>query len=76
MSGIYEIAVRGTLSIALTEAVGFDFVSVADGLTNLVGHNVDQARLHGVFALLRDLHIELVSVNELPVELPDRAQAR
>ena len=71
MGGIYEIAVKGTLSVALTEAVGFDFVRYADGLTFLVGHDVDQSRLHGVLILLRDLNIELLSVSELPVIPPE-----
>jgi hypothetical protein len=66
-SGIYELVVRGTLSTAITEAIDFDLARSDGGRTFLVGHDVDQARLYGVFSLLRDLNIELVSVNELPV---------
>jgi len=66
VSSIYEIVVKGRLSIVLIEAIGFDFSRVEDGRTYLVGHDVDQERLHRAFCVLRDLHIELLSVNELP----------
>jgi len=60
----FEIVVRGRLSPALVAALdGFDVSHCTDGLTHLVGPVPDQARIHGVFQILRDLNIELLSVN-------------
>jgi hypothetical protein len=60
----FEIVVRGRLSPTLVAALdGFEVTGVEDGRTTLVGWVSDQSRLHGTFALLRDLNIELVSVN-------------
>jgi hypothetical protein len=42
---------------------GFDVSRFADGLTHLVGPVPDQAKIHGLFRILGDLNIELVSVN-------------
>jgi hypothetical protein len=72
----YEIVVKGTLSPALVAAFDGFTVSRADhGLTHLVGWVPDQARLHGLLDLLRDLTIELVSVNPVSrneLSLPSR----
>jgi len=66
----YEIVVKGRLSPTLAAAInGFDVSRCDQGLTHLVGWVSDQARLHGTLELLRDLNIELVSVN--PVLNPD-----
>jgi hypothetical protein len=63
----FEIVVKGRLSPTLVTAIGgFEVTGVADGQTTLVGWVCDQSRLHGTFALLRDLNIELVSVNPMP----------
>ena len=56
--------VKGRLSPTLVAAMdGFEVICVDEGRTTLVGWIPDQARLHSTFALLRDLNIELVSVN-------------
>jgi hypothetical protein len=69
-AGCFELVVRGRLSPTLIAAVdGFDVSRCDLGLTHLVGWVPDQARLHSVLELLRDLNIELVSVN--PVESPE-----
>jgi anti-sigma B factor antagonist len=65
-TSIFEIAVRGRLSSVLIAAIGFDSSRFEKGTTYLVGQNVDQERLHGVFKLMQDLAMELVAVNELP----------
>jgi hypothetical protein len=63
----FEIVVKGTLSPALVAAIdGFTVSSSDRGLTRLVGTVPDQARLLGLLENLRDLTIELVSVNPLP----------
>jgi hypothetical protein len=48
---------------------GFEVSRCDLGLTYLVGWVSDQARLHATLELLRDLNIELVSVN--PMETPE-----
>lgn len=56
--------VKGRLSPTLTAAIdGFEVSSCDHGLTHLVGWVPDQSRLHGTLELLRDLNIELISVN-------------
>jgi hypothetical protein len=60
----FEIVVKGRLSPTLTAAIeGFEVSHCDRGLTHLVGWVTDQARLHSTLELLRDLNIELVSVN-------------
>jgi hypothetical protein len=65
-AGNYEVVVRGRLSPTLVAAFdGFDVIRVENGSTHLVGWVLDQAKLHSTLELLRDLNIELVSVNLL-----------
>jgi hypothetical protein len=70
----YEIKVKGTLSPTLVAAIeGFEVSHVGDGRTTLVGWAPDQARLFSTLEVLRDLNIELVSVNpgpDQPVSVP------
>ncbi len=68
--GSFEIVVKGRLSPTLIAAMdGFEVSRCDLGLTHLVGWIPDQARLHSTLELLRDLNIELVSVN--PMESPE-----
>jgi hypothetical protein len=61
----FEIVVKGRLSPTLTAAIdGFEVIRCDHGLTHLVGWVPDQARLHSTLELLRDLNIELISVNQ------------
>ena len=63
----FEIVVRGRLSPTLVAAIdGFEVSRCDHGETHLVGWVPDQARLHSMLELLRDLNIELVSVNPKP----------
>ena len=63
-AGSFEIVVKGRLSPTLIAAMdGFEVSRCELGLTHLVGWVPDQARLHGTLEMLRDLNIELVSVN-------------
>ena len=60
----FEIVVKGRLSPTLVAALeGFEVSRCDGGLTHLVGWVPDQARLHSLLQLLRDLNIELASVN-------------
>jgi hypothetical protein len=63
----YEIQVKGTLSPTLVAAIeGFEVSQVDQGRTTLVGWVPDQARLFSTLEVLRDLNIELVSLNPSP----------
>ena len=69
----FEIVVKGRLSPTLVAALeGFEVSRCDQGLTHLVGWVPDQARLHSLLELLRDLNIELASVNPAPID-PDPA---
>ena len=69
----FEIVVRGTLSLSLVAALnGFTVNRIEHGMTHLVGPVLDQAQLLGVLEGLRDLTIELISVNRVT---PESAQA-
>ncbi len=60
----FEIVVKGRLSPTLVAALdGFEVSRCERGMTHLVGWVPDQARLHSLLELLRDLNIELASVN-------------
>lgn len=67
MTQFYEIRVQGHLDKGWAE--WFDGLSInheANGETLLAGSLPDQAALHGVLNRLRDLSIQLISVN--PIE--------
>ena len=67
----FEIVIKGRLSPTLIAAIdGFEVSRCDQGLTHLVGWVPDQARLHSTLELLRDLNIELSSVN--PVDTAGR----
>jgi hypothetical protein len=60
----YEVVARGRLSSALLGAMGgFEVLSIEHGLSHLVGPIPDQDRMHQLFELLRDMNIDLVSIN-------------
>jgi hypothetical protein len=68
----FEVIVRGRLSRALLAAFGdFEASDVEGGLIRLIG--TDQDALYGLFRVLQDLNVELVSVNrvgEVPPSSP------
>jgi hypothetical protein len=70
----FEVIVRGRLGPALLAACGsFEASEVDGGRTRLIGHGADQDALYGLFRLLQDLNVELVSVNpvgETPLSSP------
>ena len=60
----YKVIVRGRLTAPLVNAFeGFEAADFEGGVTHLVGLVPDQEVLHRLFRVLRDLNIELVSVN-------------
>lgn len=67
----FEIVVKGRLSPTLVAAIdGFEVSRCDHGQTHLVGWVPDQARLHSLLAALRDLNIELESVNPVSSHRP------
>ena len=61
----YRIALRGRLSERFTSMFEGMSLQVGPDETVLTGELHDQAQLHGVLERLRDLGIELVSLNEV-----------
>ena len=63
-SRTYKVIVRGRLSPALVAACeGFGAADFDQGMTHLVGLVPDQQALHRLFRVLRDLNVDLESVN-------------
>jgi hypothetical protein len=66
LSETYEVVTGGRPSPAVLSAMGgFEVASVEHGLSHLVGQIPDQDRMHELLRLLRDLNIELVSINQV-----------
>jgi hypothetical protein len=66
MADTYRIRVRGRLDDRWSDWLGdLHLLHRDDGTTVLVGPIADQAALHGVFALIRDLGLPLLSVNRV-----------
>lgn len=64
MSDMYEFHVKGHLNNRWSQWFGgLTIRRQEDGTTVLVGPVVDQAALHGVIVLIRDLGLPLLSVN-------------
>ena len=68
----YEIVVRGRLSSRYAGAFDGARIVPSNGQTTLCADLVDQSQLYGLLNRLRDLGIELVSVN-LAAETDDAA---
>jgi hypothetical protein len=64
----YRICVRGHLDPLWSEWFsGMALRHQPDGTTVLSGKVADQPALHGLLVLVRDLGLELVSVEQLPL---------
>ena len=67
MSQYYEVRIKGHLDQSWADwLAGLSIIHEDNGNTLLTGSLPDQAALHGVLNRLRDLGVELISVN--PVE--------
>ncbi len=63
----YEIRFRGHLGgIAREWFDGFSLRAEPDEVTVLWGRIIDQATLYGLLSRLRDLNLQLISVNPAP----------
>jgi hypothetical protein len=60
---VYEILIRGSLGNDLGDELGCSRLEERDGRTLLVIEIIDQSHLHGVLERLRDLNVEIESVN-------------
>jgi hypothetical protein len=60
---VYEILVRGCLGDDIGDELGCSRLEQRDGRTLIVIDIIDQSHLHGVIERLRDLNIEIESVN-------------
>ncbi len=72
----YEIRVGGHL--ASHWSAWFDGLAVAtemDGTTVIQGPVVDQAALHGLLQKLRDVGLPLISLTQLPANVPTEPPA-
>jgi hypothetical protein len=64
MAQYYEIRIKGHLDESWADwFYGLTITHEASGETLLTGHLADQSALHGVLNRLRDLGVQLVSVN-------------
>jgi hypothetical protein len=60
---VYEIVVRGSIGETLAEELGATKLVPRGSRTVIVVEIIDQAHLHGVLERLRDLNIDIESVN-------------
>jgi hypothetical protein len=61
--GVYEIRVQGLLEDRWADWIqGMTFERDGDGTTTLTGPLPDQAALHGVLNVIRDLGLPIISV--------------
>jgi hypothetical protein len=68
----YRVVVRGRLGERLTSCFEHLELDSQPGESSLTGTFADEAQLHGLLDSLRDLGIQLVSVN--PVDHPKRRE--
>jgi hypothetical protein len=65
----YEIRIKGHLSETWSDWFeGLTFRHELDGTTVLSGEIIDQAALHGLLKIIRDLGLPLLSVNRILME--------
>jgi hypothetical protein len=76
--GTYEIKVKGHLDERWSYwfegmAISADFSGDGTPITTFTGQLVDQAALHSVLARIRDIHLPLISVNQIEADSKDQA---
>jgi hypothetical protein len=64
-SGWYEIRLQGRLDSRWSARLDGMTLTTGDGFTLLAGRVVDQAALHGLLHLLRDIGLPLVSLTRI-----------
>ena len=71
----YRVVVRGRLGEHTADVFGHLEVDPRPGQTSLTGNFADQAQLHGLLDHLRDLGIQLISVNPVDAGVSQTARA-
>ena len=67
----YQIKVKGRLGSQWSD--GFDGMTITyrEGVTTIAGEVIDQAALHGLLIRIRDIGLQLISVNRVESDLGD-----
>lgn len=66
MAQLYEIRIKGHLSDKFDKWFnGMTITSEMDGSTTICGELVDQTALHTILFKIRNMNIELISVNKI-----------
>jgi hypothetical protein len=66
-ANVYQLRIRGNLTPAWEDEFGgLRLINEPDGTATLTGILLDQPALHGILIRIRDLGLELLSVNQLP----------
>ena len=74
---VYEIRVAGHLDRCRSEWFdGMVVTNLEDGETTLTGHVADQAALHGMLTLVRDMGLTLISVRRIERRIEHRIERR
>ncbi len=68
----YQIKVKGRLGSHWSDWFDGMTISYQEGVTTITGKVVDQAALHGLLIRIRDLGLQLVSVNHIESNLKDK----
>jgi hypothetical protein len=69
MAGIYEMIIYGHLDARWAQRFeGMTLTQLDDGTTRLQGFIIDQAALHAHLTRIRDLGLELISVQRLATD--------
>lgn len=62
----YKIMIKGHMDVKWTDWFdGIQIVHEEDGTTTLYGDEIDQAALQGILKKIRNLSLELISVNKI-----------
>jgi len=61
----YKIKVKGRLGTQWTEWFEGMSITYQDGVTTFAGEVLDQAALHGLLIRIRDIGLQLISVNRV-----------
>lgn len=73
----YEIRIRGHLNTRwATQLEGMNLTATEDGTTLIAGLVTDQAALHGLLTKLRDIGLQVLSVNMASPHAPPIAEDR
>lgn len=67
----YQIKITGRLGDQWSDWFGGMTITYQEGMTTITGEVLDQAALHGLLIRIRDLGLELISVNPIESNIHD-----